>query len=212
MANSENDIKQVIADEKNLRLLINNTDDPIWLVDTSCTIIECNESFKRWVRHFIGRELGKGDHVLYGGQDKLYLDKFEMCYQLALNGKALKSVEDMQVDDQLRYTSVSFNPVFDEEHKVVGVSCFARDITEQRRHLYKIEEQNLALREIAFIESHKIRGPVATILGLAQFFNNDDINDEVNREIMEGITTASKQLDLVIREVVKKSNEIGPLP
>ena len=212
MANNENDIRTVVADERNLRILINNTDDPIWLVDTSCNIIECNQSFRKWVCHFIGKELGKGDHVLNGGQNKLYLDKFETCYQVALNGKALKSVEDMQVDNHLRYTSVSFNPVFDEDNKVIGVSCFARDITEQRRHLYKIEEQNLALREIAFIESHKIRGPVATILGLAQFFNNDDINDEVNREIIDGIVTASRQLDLVIREVVKKSNEIGPLP
>ena len=119
MTNRENDITRVAADEKNLRLLINNTDDPIWLVDTACNIIECNESFKKWVRHFIGRELGKGDHVLYGGENKLYLDKFEMCYQVALNGKALKSVEDMQVDDQLRYTSVSFNPVFDENNKTI---------------------------------------------------------------------------------------------
>jgi PAS domain S-box-containing protein len=212
MTNKGDDTALAVANEKNLRLLINNTDDPIWLVDTAYKIIECNESFRKWVHHFIGKELGNGDHVLYSGKDKLYLDKFEMCYQVALNGKALKSVEDMLVDGMLRYTSVSFNPVFDDEHKVIGVSCFARDITEQRRHLYKIEEQNLALREIAFIESHKIRGPVATILGLSQFFNNDDINDEVNREIIDGIVTASKQLDLVIREVVKKSNEIGPLP
>jgi len=212
MTNKKNDIMTVVADEKNLRLLINNTDDPIWLVDTAYNIIECNESFKKWVHHFIGKELGKGDHVLDGGRNKLYLDKFEMCYQVALNGKALKSVEDMQVDNQLRYTSVSFNPVFDDSNHVIGVSCFARDITEQRRHLYKIEEQNLALREIAFIESHKIRGPVATILGLAQFFNNDDITDDVNKEIIAGIITASQQLDLVIRQVVQKTNEIGPLP
>ena len=49
-------------------------------------------------------------------------------------------------------------------------------------------------------------------MGLAQFFNNDDVTDEVNKEIIDGIITASQQLDLVIREVVKKSNEIGPQP
>ncbi len=182
------------------------------MVDVACNIIECNESFKKWVYHFLGKELDKGDHVLYNGQDKMYLDKFEMCYQLALKGRSFKSVEDMHVGGELRYTSVSFNPVFDKGRNVIGVSCFARDITEQRKHLYKIEEQNLALREIAFIESHRIRGPVATIMGLAQFFNNDDVTDEVNKEIIDGIITASQQLDLVIREVVKKSNEIGPQP
>ncbi len=212
MANKENDITQIATDERNLRLLINNTDDPIWLVDTSCRIIECNSSFKKWVQHFIGRELDKGDNVLYNGQDKLYADKFEMCYQLALNGRSFKSVEDMRVGNELRYTSVSFNPVFDKEQQVVGVSCFARDITEQRKHLYKIEEQNVALREIAFIESHKVRGPVSTIMGLTQLFNNDDVTAAENKEIMDGIMAASKQLDIIIREVVRKSNEIAPQP
>ena len=212
MTSKGNDIAGVIADEKNLRTLINNTDDPIWLVDISCNIVECNESFKKWVAHFIGRGLDKGDNVLDNGRNKSYSDKFEMCYQLALDGRSFKSVEDMFVGGELRYTNVSFNPVFDENNNIVGVSCFARDITEQRKHLYKIEEQNTALREIAFIESHKVRGPVATIMGLAQFFNDKDLADDVKNEIVDGITTACIQLDTIIREVVRKSNEIGPLP
>ena len=70
----------------------------------------------------------------------------------------------------------------------------------------------MALREIAFIESHKVRGPVATIMGLTQLFNNDDVTAAENKEIMDGIMAASKQLDIIIREVVRKSNEIGPQP
>lgn len=212
MENKNIDIGQVITDERNLRLLINNTEDPIWLVDAEFKIIECNQSFKKWVRHFIGKELDRGDDVLFGGQNKIYLDKFESCYQLALNGHAFKSVEDILVDGQLRYTGVSFNPVFNNDNKVIGVSCFARDITEQRKHLLRIEEQNTALREIAFIESHKVRGPVATIMGLVQVFKNEDVPEELNKEIIEGILTASHQLDIIIREVVRKSNEIGLQP
>ena len=212
MMHKDTDIEKVIADEANLRILINNTDDPIWLVDTSFNIIECNKSFKKWVYYFIGKELDKGDNVLFNRLNKIYLDKFETCYQLALNGHAFRSVEDMLVEGQLRYTGISFNPVFDKDNKVMGVSCFARDITEQRKHLLRIEEQNTALREIAFIESHKVRGPVATIMGLVNVFNSEDVTDEVNKEIIDGILTASYQLDIIIREVVRKSNEIGLQP
>jgi PAS domain S-box-containing protein len=212
MSEQRKDIEQIITDEQNLRALINNTDDPIWLVDTNCNIIECNKSFKKWVSYFINRELDKGDHVLFNGQDKLYLDKFEMCYSLALNGRTFRTVEDMKVNNELRYTTVSFNPVLDAEHKVIGVSCFARDITEQRKHLLRIEEQNTALREIAFIESHKVRGPVASIMGLEQFFNYDDLSDPANKEIMEGVSKLTKELDAIIREVVSKSNDIGLQP
>ena len=212
MTDKDIDIAKVIADEKNLRMLINNTDDPIWLVDVEFKIIECNSSFQKWVSHFIGKELGKGDNVLNDGLNKTYIDKFETCYQYALNGHSFKSVEDMLVDGRLRYTGVSFNPVLDKDDHVIGVSCFARDITEQRKHLLRIEEQNTALREIAFIESHKVRGPAATIMGLAQVFNNGENTVEENKEIIEAILTATYQLDTIIREVVRKSSKIGLQP
>ncbi len=212
MTDKEIDIAKVIADEKNLRMLINNTDDPIWLVDVEYKIIECNNSFKKWVYHFIGQELDRGDNVLHDGLNKTYLDKFETCYQYALNGHSFKSVEDMLVDGRLRYTSVSFNPVLDKDDHVIGVSCFARDITEQRKHLLRIEEQNTALREIAFIESHKVRGPAATIMGLALVFSNEENTTAENKEIIEAILTATDQLDAIIREVVRKSSKIGLQP
>jgi hypothetical protein len=196
------------VDETNLRLLIESMDDPVWLVDASCNIMQCNGAFREWVSHFIGKPLGPGDNILNNGEDKLYFHKFDMCYRLALGGKTFKTVEDQLIKGITHYTSVSFKPLIDDNGKVVAVSCFARDITEQRKHLFHIERQNSTLREIAFIESHKIRGPVATILGLEQFFNYKDLSDPVNREIMEGVKTVTLELDSFIREVVRLSNEI----
>jgi PAS domain S-box-containing protein len=194
-----------------LRLLIDNISDPIWLVDAHFRIVVCNAAFKTWVQRFIGCELHEGDNVLFDGKNKTYAEKFETCYQLALHGSSFHSVEDMLVSGEMRYTAVTFNPI--KEHgRVTMISCSARDITEQRKHRQKIEDQNAALREIAFIESHNIRGPVATILGLQQLFNHDDLSDPVNRTILEGITKVTHELDIVVREVVRKSNEIGPMP
>jgi PAS domain S-box-containing protein len=211
MLDEEVNNSQYMANEQNLRILINNMDDPIWLVDVNCMVVECNRSFGKWVAHFIGKELKQGDHVLDGGNNKIYSEKFEMCYLLALKGRVFSTVEDMIVDGVARYTSVSFNPVF-ENDIVIAVSCFARDITEHRKHLLKIEEQNTALREIAFIESHRVRGPVATLLGLEQLFNHSDYTDPINAYIIKGISVTTNKLDTIIREVVRKSNEIGLQP
>lgn len=208
MAKENRDINKVIDNERNMRMLIDNTDDPMWFVGTDYNIIECNSAFKKWVAYFIGAELGKGDNALYNGKNKVYHDKFEMCYRLALSGRSFRSVEDMLVDNETRYTNVSFNPVYDSKGNVIGVSCFAKDITEHRKHLFRIEQQNAALREIAFIESHKVRGPVATILGLEQFYNYDNPCDPNNKEIVSGIKSMILELDSIIRQVVKLSNEI----
>lgn len=198
----------VAGEALNLRLLINNTDDPLWIVDANYTILECNHAFRTWVSHFIGREIGKGDNVLFDGADRIYNDKFEMCYKLALGGSNFRTVEDMMIEGVLHYTSVCFKPVIDNDGNIHAVSCSARDITEHRKHLFRIEQQNAALREIAFIESHRIRGPVATIMGLEQLYNYTDLSDPMNREIMDGIKKMSLDLDVIIRQVVKMSNEI----
>lgn len=112
----------------NLEMLVNHMDEPIWLVDTGLVIRECNCSFRRWVAHFIGTQLGKGDDVLFGKANASYTAKFEMCYQVAMSGKSFSSVEDMLADGEVRYTAISFNPVHDDAGAVVGVSCIARDI------------------------------------------------------------------------------------
>ncbi|MBX2905322.1 MAG: PAS domain-containing protein [Taibaiella sp.] len=198
----------ILRDEQYLRLLVECMEDPMWIVGPDHKILECNTAFTHWCEHFTGRKISKGDHVLLEGEHKIYADKFEVCYKLAFDGKDFKSVEDMLIKGATHYTSVSFRPIFDVAGTVIAVGCTARDITEQRRHLFRIEKQNSTLREIAFIESHKIRGPVATILGLEQFFNYDNLGDPVNREIMEGVKTVTIELDLFIREVVRMSNEI----
>lgn len=202
-------IQALAADEQNLRMLVESMEDPMWIVSPSLHVLECNAAFATWAGHFTGRSIGKGDHVLLNGNHKSYADKFEMCYKLAFNGRSFKTVEDMQIHGAIHYTSVTFRPIYDAGNAVVAVGCTARDITDQRKHLFRIEKQNSTLREIAFIESHKIRGPVATILGLEQFFNYDDLSDPVNKEIMEGVKTVTIELDVFIHEVVRMTNEIN---
>ena len=48
----------------------------------------------------------------------------------------------------------------------------------------KIKTQNKKLLEIAFLQSHQIRRPVADILGLISIFNFDDPCDPENMEIL----------------------------
>lgn len=202
------DISALLRDEQNLRMLLECMEDPMWIVCADYNILECNAAFTKWCDHFTGQQVTKGGHVLLNGEHKIYLEKFEMCYKLAFSGKEFRSVEDMQIKGATHYTSVSFRPIADAGGAIVAVGCTARDITDQRKHLVKIEKQNTTLREIAFIESHKIRGPVATILGLEQFFNYDNLADPVNGEIMEGVKTVTNELDLFIREVVRMSNDL----
>lgn len=76
-------------------------------------------------------------------------------------------------------------------------------IAEYKEH---VENQNRNLREIAWAHSHKLRAPVANILGLIQLLNRKEISDPINIEIIDKIDICSKKLDTVIHEVVDKSS------
>lgn len=79
------------------------------------------------------------------------------------------------------------------------------DITEQKVNTLRLEEQNEQLRQIAWIQSHNVRGPLATILGLAMLFKSNQSDLDVN-EIINGILDSSEKLDQVIREIVNKTS------
>lgn len=106
-----------------------------------------------------------------------------------------------QYRDEEVIEEISFTPITDANNDVVGISCFSRDITPQHTHMETIEKQNDQLRQIAWIQSHEVRSPVATILGLTQLFNKEDVADPENCNIINMVEEAASNLDNVIRKI-----------
>lgn len=71
----------------------------------------------------------------------------------------------------------------------------------------RIRAQTDVLKEIAHMQAHDVRGPVASILGLVQLFNFHDYTDPVNKVVIDGIATATQKLDSAVQEVIKRENK-----
>jgi DNA-binding NtrC family response regulator len=72
----------------------------------------------------------------------------------------------------------------------------------------KIKTQHKKLLEVAFLQSHQIRRPVANILGLIELFNVNNPNDPENIIVLTNLELAAKDLDTIIKEIVQKTSEI----
>ncbi len=79
---------------------------------------------------------------------------------------------------------------------------------ERKKHIERIRAQKTVLKDIAYIQSHEVRGPLSTIMGLVDLFNYEDPADPNNIELLEGIASVTKRLDKVVTEVVNKENVI----
>jgi PAS domain S-box-containing protein len=69
----------------------------------------------------------------------------------------------------------------------------------------EVEKRNKQLEDIANINSHKIRGPVATILGLLSLFDLDNFDSIDNKNLLDKLKITAERLDNVIREIVGKT-------
>ena len=79
---------------------------------------------------------------------------------------------------------------------------------EKEDNLEHIQTQSDVLTGIAYKQSHEVRAPIATIIGLIQLYNFDDVSDPMNKEVIEGVTDVVGTLDVVIAQVVEIENTL----
>ncbi|MBC7522914.1 MAG: PAS domain S-box protein [Flavobacterium sp.] len=89
-----------------------------------------------------------------------------------------------------------------------GRIILANDITERFTYIEAIEKQNEKLREIAWIQSHVVRAPLAKIMGLIDLIKHQDLHSEDNVKIYDYLLTSATELDVIIRDITKKSEQI----
>lgn len=64
------------------------------------------------------------------------------------------------------------------------------------------------MQEIAHIQSHELRGPLASIMGLVGLFDDKYPDDSFNKDIIKKLKISSEKLDAVIFQIVAKAEKI----
>lgn len=70
-----------------------------------------------------------------------------------------------------------------------------------------LKKQYERLTEIALINSHEIRKPIASILGLMQLFK-DVKNQNPDEQLLQHLESATKELDDVIKRIINKTEDL----
>ncbi len=87
-----------------------------------------------------------------------------------------------------------------------GLSVYFQDITYRKRYEEQLESKSQRLAEIAHLQSHKIRGPVASIIGLIHLLNENELNSDV-AQIINALRQSSLKLDEIIHQIVELTEE-----
>ncbi|QEC76873.1 PAS domain S-box protein [Mucilaginibacter ginsenosidivorax] len=188
-----------------LEALINNTHDHIWSVDREMRYVYMNDAYIRETTHLTGVEPIAGAHsYLHKGYSEEIHNEWVAYYSRALLGEQYTIINE-SIDRQTKtplYFEVSFNPIYTQQGDIIGVGCFARDITRRLKIEQELIDQNERLRNIASLSSHEIRRPVASMMGLISIMDKENFFNPENEQIIQHLFTVSAEIDDVIRLIV----------
>ncbi|GAC1564282.1 MAG: hypothetical protein NVS3B13_40500 [Mucilaginibacter sp.] len=193
--------------------LINCIHDMIWSVDTNLHLITANHAFLETIELIIGEKPREGDHVLFKGFGDEQLGKWKQYYKRALTGEQF-TVKDQHYNpttQSIQYSSICLNPMINEAGDIFGVACYSQDITQNTLNILELQhrellitQQNKQLAEIARMNAHDIRRPVASILGLIPLLK-ETTKLKYTKELLQYLEMATKELDTIIKRIIERT-------
>lgn len=199
------------ASEKKLNALINNSDDIIWLIDKQGNIITANGAFKTKIKQLVGLDLQEpftiNVHELpASGFTKNWLS----YYNRSLQGEHLSVEEEInnRATNQKEYFEIIVTPIVLDDGELLGVGCFARDITVRKENENMIKQQVTTLKEIAWMQSHEVRKPLANIMGLADLLKKQTQETTPDNQLFVYMEESCNELDSIVKKVVKYTSTI----
>lgn len=122
------------------------------------------------------------------------------------NQKQYFLIHPLQMPDgKIKFVEERGKTEYSADGKPIKTIGTCLDITNKQLLINQLESQNKQLSEIAQIQSHEYRAPVARILGLIESF--DSIKDKISEEAMrEVIYKSAQEIDNIIKKINEKTN------
>ena len=197
---AQNSLKQ---SEYMLSAIYNSTTEASTFIDRDFRILYSNKVAKAICQHIFGREPQNGDSSLDFMLPEMQAE-FLQYYQKVLQGESVQ----VEKTDGKGWWLFSLFPVYDDSRNLVGIADNVQDITERKESELKITAQNKTLKEIAWQQSHEVRGRVASIMGLVGLMEAEQAAKPAHdAQYLAYLGQAARELDQVIRRIVSYTSE-----
>lgn len=176
--------------QEKLYAIINNTSDIILSIDKDLNLTEYNSVFGAQIERGFGKVDLIGSPVLnYINPHKH--DHLKKIYDKVFNGEVITDIENFkQSNSENLYYETNYNPIYNYEKKIIGISCFSKNITDRFLNDQKtnkaLKDKDVLLSEI----HHRIKNNLALVSSMLQL---KEMNLE-NPEAKEALKDSRKRI------------------
>jgi len=200
------DITDILEKTRQLLLqshLLDSIEQAVYILDKDTKVIYWSKYAEKmfgWKKEEI---LQKEVNILYpaGVLDKDMLAKLK-------NGQSWHGeIELKKKDGSLIQVHATKSPIVDGEKNINAFIGISKDISENKIVHKKLVKQNNQFRQIARLQSHAVRRPLANMLGLIdliQYYSDKNEQEEV-LYMISLLKQSSEDLDDIIRRIVLKA-------
>ncbi len=83
------------------------------------------------------------------------------------------------------------------------------DITQGLKYVEAIENRNRELQEIAWMQSHMVRAPLARVMGLISLIKDNSLTPLEKEHSLVHILKAAEEFDVIIKDIVRKAEKVN---
>ena len=202
--------RDIFKKEINLRSILDNSDNSIWLVDKHYRLIDFNAIFLEEWKLAYNLELAVGVKLLECIPDEKIKKTWEKRYALALTSKKAVYQDMYELAGEKHYYEIHVYPI-SEAGEVNGISFFAKDVTVRVEAQKKLEEQNRTLTKVnreldsfVYSASHDLKAPLASVLGLITLSRMEN-DPTIQQEYYEMMEKSVVRLDQFIEDIIDYS-------
>ncbi|OKS87621.1 hypothetical protein RG47T_3082 [Mucilaginibacter polytrichastri] len=195
----ETDVSQLY-----LRAIFDSSKDLFILLGKHLNILSFNKSANLYYAVAANKELVAGGFLSDYLEPRI-LRKLVKYYSAALAGHAVRSEFHVRKDmPHATWLEITFTPV-KNDNEILGVALNAADISTRKKHEEQITLQNDALQRIAIIQSHELRRPVASLMGMIELIKLEQEHPYDDYAYFKMIEITVNELDTKICGIVSES-------
>lgn len=197
---------QLIASEKTLQSIINSSDNVLVYMSKDSSIKYANRRAQQHAIKMFGRPFLIGNKVsdYYSEEERVLGIEHG---RLLAEQKTTITYEHLveYPDGEKRWFLRRYYGVFEDSGELSGIVIASIDITNRKEHELEIQKHVDTLKEIAKIQSHEIRRPVANIIGLTDLMDFKQKTVDENEQILQYLRISAQELDQIISKIVDKT-------